>query len=416
MARTVPDNPLKRALLVGLAGTWIAAALLCPGAAGLDPHRLMTQFGHTAWRTQDGLVNVPGAITQTTDGYIWIGVSGGILRFDGVKFTPWSPPADQSLPSNGISYLLGSRDGSLWIGTYGGLARFKDGRLFSYASPSWRAGISSIIEDHSGKIWVTRYHVRDGKGSLCQVADDELRCYGEKDGNPGRFGVGLAEDSTGSIWFACQMLCRLSAGSFSVQFKEQLTKPVNDGVIEVVAGPSGTLWTSLDGKGPGLGVRHYSNGKWARYSVPGFNGDTVRSHTLIVDHNQTLWVGTESEGIYHIHDGFADHYGASEGLSGNSIEQIYEDSEGNLWVATDKGLDLFRDLPVETFSTSEGMEGANYASILALEDGSVWAGGEEALDIIRGGRVSVIRAGHGLPGEDVKNDIRRPHRSYLAWG
>jgi signal transduction histidine kinase/ligand-binding sensor domain-containing protein len=361
----------------------------------------MSQYGHTAWRTQDGFVNLPGAITQTTDGYIWIGVSPGILRFDGVKFTPWSPPSGQSLPSTGISYLLGSRDGSLWIGTYNGLARFKDGELFDYANHPGGPGISSIIEDHAGRIWVTRYRVRDGKGSLCQVAGNDLRCYGEKDGNPGKYGIGLTEDTDGKIWFGCQMLCRWATGTFSAHFREQLTKPAGDGVLEVVAGPSGSLWASLDGIGPGLGVRHYSNEKWSSYSVPGFNGDAVRSHTLFVDRDKTLWVGTDSEGLYHIHDGYADHYGSAEGLSGNSVASIYEDSEGNLWIATDKGLDLFRDSPVVTFSTSEELAGSNFTSVLALENGSVWVGSQGALDIIRGGRVSAMKAGHDLPGQNI---------------
>ena len=206
--------------------------------------------------------------------------------------------------------------------------------------------------------------IRDsGKGSLCQVAGDDLRCYGEKDGNPGKYGIGLTEDTNGGIWFACQMLCRWATGAFSVSFKEQLTKPAGDGVIEVVAGPSASLWASLDGTGPGLGVVYYSNGKWSSYSVPGFNGDAVRSHTLFVDRNKTLWVGTDSEGLYHIHDGFADHYGSAEGLSGNSVASIYEDSESNLWIATDKGLDLFRDSPVVTFSSSEELAGSEFTSV-----------------------------------------------------
>ena len=41
-------------------------------------------------------------------------------------------------------------------------------------------------------------------------------------------------------------------------------------------------------------------------------------------------------------------------MSGNSVAFIYEDHEGNLWVATDGGLDLFRDTPVVSFSIVEG--------------------------------------------------------------
>jgi signal transduction histidine kinase/ligand-binding sensor domain-containing protein len=401
MIRTFSDSFLCKVPLLGIAFFSLAAAIVCLDAAALDPHRLLTQYGHTAWRTQDGFVNLPGAITQTTDGYIWIGVSNGILRFDGVRFTPWFPPSGQILPSTGISYLLGSHDGSLWIGTYHGLARLKDGKLFSYAGLSWDSGISSIIEDHAGRIWVTRYQVHDGKGSLCRVEGDELHCYGKNDGNPGRYGLGLAEDSSGDIWFGCQMLCRRTVDSFSISFEHQQTDPAGVGVLNVVAGPSGSLWASLDGAGPGLGVQYYANGKWRSYDVPGFKGDAVRSHTLFIDRDKTLWVGTDSQGLYHIHDGFADHYGVADGLSGNTIEDLFEDSEGNLWVTTDKGLDLFRDITVATFSSSEQLSGAAHTSILALKDGSVWVGSSGALDVIRGGQVAEIKANHGLPGQDV---------------
>ena len=388
--------------MLAIGGVFLAAIWLSRDARALDPHRQITQYGHTAWRTQDGFGTNLGPITQTTDGYIWIGVNGGIARFDGVRFTPWSPPVGQSLPHRGISSLLGSSDGSLWIGTYNGLSRYKDGKLFNYTSAPNDPGISEIIEDHAGAIWVTRYQVNDGKGSLCRVSGKELRCYGEKEGNPGRFGLGLTEDSEGNVWFGCRMLCRWTRGTFSTYFKDQLKNSVGNGVTEIAAGPSGSLWAALDGAGPHLGVQYYSQGKWASYVIPGFNGANMRTQALFVDRTQTLWVGTENAGLYHIHDGGADHYDSADGLSGNNIAHIYEDREGNLWVVTDKGLDLFRDTSVVNFSSSEGMGGSEFNSVLALTNGSVWIGEHGALDVIRRGHVSVMRAGQGLPGQDVQ--------------
>ena len=63
----------------------------------------------------------------------------------------------------------------------------RQGKLFNYTTTPNSPGINNIIEDHAGTIWVTRYRVNDGKGSLCQVEADKLRCYGEKDGNPGKY-------------------------------------------------------------------------------------------------------------------------------------------------------------------------------------------------------------------------------------
>jgi signal transduction histidine kinase/ligand-binding sensor domain-containing protein len=376
--------------------------VLSAAAWAVDPHTLISQYGHTAWRIQDGFLSNPESITQTTDGYIWVGTAAGLMRFDGVKFTPWTAPKGQSLPGSGISFILGGRDGNLWIGTYGGLSRLKNGELFNYKTTPNSPGINNIIEDHAGTIWVTRYHMNDGKGSLCRVEGDKLRCYGEKEGNPGKYAIGLAEDSTGNIWFGCKMLCRWASNSFSFYFKDQLNNPAGDGVERVAAGPSGSVWASLGGTGRKLGVQYYSEGKWASYVVPGFDGATVLSDVLFVDRNHSLWVGTESQGLYRVHDGVADHYGSANGLSGDTVEYIYEDREGNLWVTTDRGVDMFRDLPVLTFSTTQGFIGSSVHSVLALSNGSVWVGNLGAVDIIRAGRVSVIAAGHGLPGQGVQ--------------
>src|SRR6202142_1437319 len=103
----------------------------------LDPSRQLSQYGHTAWRIEDGVfAGSPNAITQTTDGYLWIGTQAGLTRFDGVRFVSWRPPEGKALPSSRINSLFGARDGSLWIGTSRGLARWRDGELTNYLDPA----------------------------------------------------------------------------------------------------------------------------------------------------------------------------------------------------------------------------------------------------------------------------------------
>src|ERR1700683_17203 len=73
-------------------------AFLVDTAWALDPHRLISQYAHTVWRVQDGFPRSPIAITQTSDGYIWIAAGTGLLRFDGVRMTPG--PSQNSFPTN----------------------------------------------------------------------------------------------------------------------------------------------------------------------------------------------------------------------------------------------------------------------------------------------------------------------------
>jgi ligand-binding sensor domain-containing protein/signal transduction histidine kinase len=367
----------------------------------VDPSRHISQYAHTAWRVQDGVFSgTPNAITQTQDGYLWIGTAAGLLHFDGVRFVPATTGDGQPLPDVRINFLLSARDGSLWIGTRAGLSQLKDGKLLNYSIAP--IGISNIIQDHEGTIWVTRYRVTDGKGPLCRVVGKELRCYGKADGIPVEYGVPLVEDSLGNLWIGSYVICRWKPGSSTIYFAKELKHlKGNPGVLDLVAGPSGSVWVALEVAGPGLGVRHFSGEKWTSYVVPGFDSASVKAHCLFLDPNNTLWIGTETEGIYRIRDGTVDHYRSIDGLSGDAVNGIYQDREGNLWVTTDQGVDLFRDTPVVSFSTREGLSAANTRSVLARRDGSVWVGNGGDLDVLFKGHVSVIGKRQGLPGEEV---------------
>jgi signal transduction histidine kinase/ligand-binding sensor domain-containing protein len=369
-------------------------------ASALDPHRLISQYAHTVWKVQDGLPRGPNVITQTNDGYVWISAGGDLLRFDGVTMTPLQP--QKSFPTTeGINRLLGSRDGSLWMATYqGGLSRLnKDGEAFSI--PIRHGAVHSIIEDQSGTIWITRNHLAGAEGALCRIVDNELQCYAKdkSDGNPARLASSLAADSSGNIWFGCQMLCRWNGSSISHYMEEQLEHPTGEGVVALAADAAGFVWAAMDGVGPGMGVRLYSNGSFVSYVVPGFDGATIRAAALFVDRQQTLWVGTESQGLYHIHDGHADQYGSAQGLTGNEVHSIYEDREGSLWITTDKGVDLFRDTPIVSFSSTEGLGDAG--AVMARNDKSVWVGLKGTLAVIRAGSASLITVVDGHPIQNV---------------
>lgn len=385
-------------------------------AAALNPDKRLTQYGHTAWRVLDGYLASPTSIAQTTDGYIWIGTRNGVLRFDGIKFTPWTPPEGQALPNTNITALLGASDGSLWIGTSGGLAQLKDGQTTNYPSKPGTSGIGAIIEDETGVIWFTRYRIADEKGPLCTVKDKEFRCFGKEDGVQVNYGQGLAKDTAGNIWIGSWGLCRWTPQSSEIFFEEELKRFGGDGVTAVAVNPSGQVWAALDATGPKQGVRYYSDGKWASYAVPGFDGGAVRANVLYRDRNNSLWVGSATEGLYRIHNGIADNYAMKNGLSGNTVGFIFEDKEGNLWVQTESGVDMFRDTPVLNFSLSEGLSETNIYSILGLRNGSVWVANRRAVDIIQpGAGIPTINTLKGLPGQHAESTFEdRAGRVWLS--
>src|SRR4029453_1391128 len=82
------EDMAHRAFRVRLAkGVAVLVSCASPLLA-LDPQRPPSRYGHDAWLSQDGLPqDFVGSITQTPDGYLWIGTLGGLVRFDGVRFT-----------------------------------------------------------------------------------------------------------------------------------------------------------------------------------------------------------------------------------------------------------------------------------------------------------------------------------------
>ena len=144
-------------------------------ALAIDPVLRMSQYAHTSWRLQDGVFNgIPTAIVQTTDGYLWIGTSSGLMRFDGVRFVPWTPPLKESALADGVYSLGASQDGSLWIGS-SLLMRWKDGKLSSY--PSLDGRVNAILDDPAGGVWITRSRTHDGRGPLCHIFDERVECF-----------------------------------------------------------------------------------------------------------------------------------------------------------------------------------------------------------------------------------------------
>jgi PAS domain S-box-containing protein len=376
-----------RARHVFVLGTVLATLLLLalPRALALDPDRRISQYGHTIWRIQDGAISPPTNIAQTTDGFLWITTAQGLMRFDGVRFMQWQPPQGQTLPGTHFSAVFGSRDGSLCIGTTRGLARWKDGQLRTFTDLEHPTGIGEIIEDDSGTIWATRYGLNAREAPLCSISEEALRCFGKKDGIPVTYGLGLTHDSKGNIWFGSSVLVRWRPGTPATTYFAEIARELakGDGVGDVALGPSGTAWASLDGMGPKLGVQYYSGGKWTSYAVPGFEAARVRPFALLVDRRGSLWVGTKDDGVYRIYGGVADHYGLSDGLSGNSVGSLYEDREGNIWVTTDGGLDMFRDTALISYTTRQGVSDSDFHSVLALRNGAVWIGTGSALNILR---------------------------------
>jgi PAS domain S-box-containing protein len=339
-------------------------------------------------------------MAQTTDGYLWIGTQAGLMRFDGVRFVSWRPPEGNELPSSRINSLLGARDGSLWIGTSMGLARWRNGNLTNYKDAT--GSIMAILEDRAGTIWIARGTISDKRGPLCKVTDAGVRCYGRDDGLALPFAVTLANDSLGNIWLAGgAMVSRWQTSSTDTYVPAGLNPAENfNGVLALASRPDGSVWVGSVHAGKGGGLQQLAQGAWKPFITPEFDGSTLKVTELLLDRDRSLWVGTLNEGIYRIQGNKVDHFRGSDGLSGDAVSGIFQDREGNIWIATSRGIDNFHDIRVASFSTRQGLSADQVNSVLASRDGIVWIG-NYGLDVLRSGKITSIQPRNGLPGQEM---------------
>ena len=81
----------------------------------------------------------------------------------------------------------------------------------------------------------------------------------------------------------------------------------------------------------------------------------------------------------------------SDGLSDELVENLFEDREGNIWMATGNGLDRFREFAVPTISVRQGLSNASIGSVLAARDGSIWLSTVDGLNRWNNGQITIYR-------------------------
>jgi PAS domain S-box-containing protein len=377
----------------------LSLLLLCPSALASDPS-LESQYAHTTWKVSEGFSK--GAIlsiAQTQDGYIWLGTELGLLRFDGVRATPWQPPGDQHLPSSTVWSLLAARDGTLWIGTAQGLSSWKGGKLTQYPELAGQF-IYALLEDREGTIWAGGTVAPLGK--LCAIQHGRVQCYGT-DGVLGTAVTGLYEDSKGSLWVGVKNgLWQWKPGP--PKFYPLPGEPY--GIQAIGEDADGTLLVGWKG-----GIHRFIQGKTKVYPVPG-TVQPFKAHKLLRDRDGGLWIGTWDRGLMHVHHGRTDVFAPPDGLLAEGVSNdLFEDREGSIWVATVNGLDKF--CAVATSNLKVGVPDAMVDSVLAARDGSVWLSTNRGLNLWNNGQISTYDKREGKLNGGVPNSLFQDSRGRI---
>lgn len=316
--------------------------LLATGtASALDPSKALSQYVRERWGPERGFPRGPVySITQTPDGYLWIGTEAGLVRFDGLNFKLITGET----PTTSVLGLLADNENNLWIRLPGpALLRYRDG-VFEDAMAKLGMPYSNITvmsRSYAGGLLVARLEegvVLHDKGKFRSnlVASPLAR-------SPV---LSISQTENGDIWMGTR-----DAGLFRQSGKTvtAISQGLPDTKINCLLIDGGDrLWVGTDG-----GIVHWDGAKLSSAGVPGSLTD-FQALAMARDHDANIWVGTNSRGLLRVNSqGVASFEGPQ--AEGEAVTAIFEDREGNLWMGRADGIERLSDSAFTTFSLTEGL-------------------------------------------------------------
>src|SRR5262249_48719817 len=154
----------------------------------------------------------------------------------------------------------------------------------------------------------------DSTGTLCAIQRGEVQCYGRE--SFGRFVGALYEDPKGNLWVGSENgIWRWKPGP-----QEHYALPGDLPVDAIVESQSGTLLLATV-----KGLKQLVGGKIQNYTLPMATGQ-FRPNIFFRSSDGGLWIGSH-QGLSHLHQGMVDVFGPADGLSGDRVNNIFEDRE-----------------------------------------------------------------------------------------
>jgi signal transduction histidine kinase/ligand-binding sensor domain-containing protein len=374
--------------------TFGVAALVPATLAALDPSLRLTQYAHMGWVRDEGH-SLPAvtAISQTSFGYLWIGTSNGLYRFDGVHFVAWNQQLWSTGEDMAVRALAASRDGELWVATRYGVSRLDaSGRVADLAGGSriQIAGVSNLLVDHSGNLWIGAR----APNPLRVLTAAGLKNYGPGDGLRGDVVLSIFETRGRHIWVGTNAgLCE-SVG-FSAPFSCK-TGPSAE-TVSFDESDNGDLWAAGNN-----GLFRLTHAGWTPV-LRDFQGFVLAARVMLRDRRDNIWLGTLGQGLLRIGGGEMQSFTRKDGLSSDVVECAFEDREGNLWLGTAFGLDRFSDPRIARVTTIEGLSGDLVTAVLGSREGDVWVGTSgKGLDRLSAtGKITHYQLSAGLPATTI---------------
>ena len=310
-----------------------------------------------AWQTEDGLPdNYVTGITQTGDGYLWVATTGGLVRFNGVKFVPIPQVNLPVMPSRGVAAILRDHRNRLWLGMERGpVLCLKPDGLRSFTAQDGVPDderILSMAEARDGTVWISFTK------TLLRIQKDVVTLFRVPPDWPSVGNSWMVTDAHGTLWFT-------RAGRLGVLRADglQTVRDFSTSITSLCGDAQSGLWMTLNNHVVKLaeGQPPMKCGSLPNNALPA---------ALVEDRAGVLWIGTTANGLFRLEGNRME----AVATSSQEITSLMEDREGNIWAGTGGGgMDLIRPRTVVLSGRESGLPFESVISVCEDTEGGHWA-------------------------------------------
>jgi signal transduction histidine kinase/ligand-binding sensor domain-containing protein len=360
----------------------VAAATLVSTVHALDPDRTMPQYIRDRWESDKGF---PGgavhAITQTSDGYLWIAAEKGLVRFDGLKFRFLQPAGLTSARDSAVLGVAKDVNGSLW-------AELRNTMLQRYRNDVFEDLPSALAAIRPA---VTAMSVGNGGTLFLAVVDHGIVAYrpsGIETIVPQRalsnsVVIAIAQTSDGEVWLGTR-----DAGLIRVH-EGQLT-PITTGLSDLkinalLPGGGSEMWI-----GTAKGIARWDGAALTHADLPK-SLENIEALAMAMDRDSNIWIGTASGELLRVNGHGVASLDERDRDGRGAVTAVFEDRDGNLWIGTTQGVERLRDGTFTTYSSGQGLPSGTYGSVYADGDRTWFAPVDGGLYWLRDGLVGAVK-------------------------
>lgn len=367
----------------------------------------ISAFYREIWTTREGLPhNQVNTITQTPDGYLWLGTWDGLVRYNGLEFQTFDRGNTPILRDSAIRSLSSTADGTVVVGTSrGGVAVLRGNQwtIFGIAQGLAQDEVLDAVLDRGGRLWVATE-----SAGISLLDHGKATQFNAANGMPSDVVYELRETSDGSIWAGT------SAGLVRFRHGRMQVMPGSSGL------PDAPVFVVVETRSRGLlvgteqGVYRQVPGseRFERLS-PLLPTDGVPS--LSEDHAGNLWIGTVNNGLMRLSATGVDRFTSQRGLPNNRVPSLLVDREGSIWAGTNAGLLQLSDAPFGTWNIDQGLSDDYVRTVYESRDGDVWIGTGRGLNLWRDNRVVAnYTTQDGLPSDSILSLLQAQDGSLLV--